>query len=232
MKKRLFVLLSVLAMCLAMNAVALAAEPAVIAVEGTGAYTVAPDQASVEFTVENTAKTVQLAQTENAQKASQLSAALSRQGIYSKDIQSSYSLRPVYDRKDYSKITGYTAENNFRVVVNDINKLGEVLDAAMANGANQVSDVSYGLKDEKAARNEALRRAVQDARSKADVIASALGVKIIGVRLVNEQGINMGRYDLAAVHMMKADRKEAVNTPVAPGTIDFHANVHVEYQIQ
>ena len=142
--------------------------------------------------MENTAKTVQLAQAENAQKAAQLSAALSRQGIYSKDIQSSYRLSPVYDRKEYSKIVGYTAENTFRVVVNDINKLGEVLDAAMANGATQVSDVSYGLKDEKAARNEALRRAVLDARSKADVIASTLGVKIIGVRLVTEQGTNMG----------------------------------------
>ena len=131
MKKKILMILTVLAMCLAINGVAMAAEPAVVAVEGTGAYTVAPDQASVEFTVENTAKTVQLAQAENAQKAAQLSAALSRQGIYSKDIQSSYSLRPVYDRKEYSKIVGYTAENTFRVVVNDINKLGEVLDLSL-----------------------------------------------------------------------------------------------------
>ena len=226
MKKKILMILTVLAMCLAINGVAMAAEPAVVAVEGTGAYTVAPDQASVEFTVENTAKTVQLAQAENAQKA-----ALSRQGIYSKDIQSSYRLSPVYDRKEYSKIVGYTAENTFRVVVNDINKLGEVLDAAMANGATQVSDVSYGLKDEKAARNEALRRAVLDARSKADVIASTLGVKIIGVRLVTEQGTNMGRYELAGAHLMKADGN-AAPTPVAPGTIDFRGNVHIEYQIQ
>lgn len=232
MKKRLLVLLSVLAMCLAMNAVALAAEPAVIAVEGTGTYSLAPDQASVEFSVETNAKTVQLAQAENAQKASQLSAALSRQGIYNKDIQSTYSMRPVYDNKDYSKITGYVAENRFHVVVNDIGKLGEVMDAAMANGATQVSSVSYGLKDEKSARNEALRLAVQDARSKADVIASALGVKIIGIRLATEQGTNMGRYELAAARMMKAGSNDAAPTPVAPGTIDFNANVHVEYQIQ
>lgn len=231
MKKRLWVLLSVLAMCLAMNAVALAAEPAVIAVDGTGTYSLAPDQATVEFSVETNAKTVQLAQAENAQKASQLSAALSRQGIYNKDVQSTYSMRPVYDSKDYSKITGYTAENRFHVVVNDIGKLGEVMDAAMANGATQVSGVSYGLKDEKAARNEALRLAVQDARSKADVIAAALGVKIIGIRLVTEQGTNMGRYELAAARMMKAGN-DAAPTPVAPGTIDFNANVHVEYQIQ
>lgn len=231
MQKKILMILTVLAMCLAINGVAMAAEPAVVAVEGTGAYTVAPDQASVEFTVENTAKTVQLAQAENAQKAAQLSAALSRQGIYSKDIQSSYRLSPVYDRKEYSKIVGYTAENTFRVVVNDINKLGEVLDAAMANGATQVSDVSYGLKDEKAARNEALRRAVLDARSKADVIASTLGVKIIGVRMVKEQEFHMGRFELADAHLMKADGN-AVPTPVAPGTIDFRGNVHIDYQIQ
>ena len=232
MMRKLWVLLSVLAMCLAMNAVALAAEPAVIAVDGSGTYSLAPDQATVEFSVESNDKTVQLAQAANAQKASQLSAALSRQGIYNKDIQSSYSLHPVYDRKDYNRITGYTAENRFHVAVNDINKLGEVMDAAMANGAAQVSNVSYGLKDEKAAKNEALRLAVQDARSKADVIASALGVRIVGIRLVTEQGCNMGRYELAAAQMMKAGSNDSVPTPVAPGTIDFNANVHVEYQIQ
>lgn len=232
MKKRILTILSVLAMCLAMNAVALAAEPAVIAVEGAGEYKVAPNQAVAEFTVESTAKTVQLVQADNAQKASQLSAALSRQGIYNKDIQSTYSVRPVYDRKDYSKITGYTAENTFRVVVNDIDNLGNVIDAALANGANQVSHLSYGLKDEKAARNEALRLAVQDARAKADVIASALGVRIVGVKLVTEQRSSMGRYELADLQMMKSAANDAPSTPVAPGTINFGTNVHIEYQIQ
>lgn len=229
MKKNFIVLLSAVLLCLAMASNALAAEPGIISVDGSGEYVVAPDKAVVCLTVENKEKTVELARTANAARSARLSAALSRLGIYSKDIQSHYSLYPIYDK---GKVIGYTADNSFEVTVTDLDKLSSVVDISLENGATGVSGFSYGLKDEAAARNEALSRAVGDARSKADTIARALGVNIVGIRAVSEgAGVSRGLH-MESARLMSLAKNDAASTAVSPGMVSFDAEVHIEYEIQ
>ena len=133
---------------------------------------------------------------------------------------------------DKGKVVGYSADNSFDVTVTDMDKLGTVVDTALANGATGVSGFSYGLKDETAARNEALSRAVRDARSKADTIAWALGVNIIGIRTVNEgTSMNPG-FRMESAQLMAIAKNDGATTPVSPGMVSFNAGVHIEYQIQ
>ena len=154
---------------------------------------------------------------------------MSRLGIYNKDIQSHYTLYPVYDK---GKVVGYSADNSFEVTVTDIDKLGTVVDTALSNGATGVSGFSYGLKDEAAARNEALSRAVGDARSKADTIARALGVNIIGIRTVTEGTSMSPGFRMESARIMSMAQNDSASTPVSPGMVSFNAGVHIEYQIQ
>ena len=235
LKKNLWVVLMAMLLCLGMSSVAMAAPgpgPAVISVSGQGRADVAPDMAVVNIGIVTTGKTAQLAQAENAKIASDVTAALGKLGIFSKDIQTHYTMSPVYEKGDYRKAAGYRASNTVTVTVNDVDKTGQVIDTALKSGATDVNGLSFGLKDARSVRNTALQMAVQDARSKADAIAAALGVKIVGIQNVKEDGGNCARYEVANARLAKLDGGAAADTPVSAGTVEVNADVHIDFQIQ
>ena len=234
-KKNLWLVLMAMLLCLGMSSVAMAAPgpgPAVISVSGYGKADVSPDMATVNIGIVTTGKTAQLAQAENARVASDVTAALGQLGIFSKDIQTHYTMSPVYEKGDYRKAVGYRANNTVTVTVNDVAKAGQVIDAALKSGATDVNGLSFGLKDAKSVRNTALQMAVQDARSKADAIAAALGVKIVGIQNVKEDGGNFARYEVANARLAKLDGAAMADTPVNAGTVEVNAEVHIDFQIQ
>ena len=234
-KKNLWLVLMAMLLCLGMSSVAMAAPgpgPAVISVSGQGRADVALDMAVVNIGIVTTGKTAQLAQAENARVASDVTAALGQLGIFSKDIQTHYTMSPVYEKGDYRKAVGYRANNTVTVTVNDVAKAGQVIDAALSSGATDVNGLSFGLKDAKSVRNTALQMAVQDARSKADAIAAALGVKIVGIQNVKEDGGNFARYEVANARLAKLDGAAMADTPVNAGTVEVNAEVHIDFQIQ
>lgn len=234
-KKNLWLVLMAMLLCLGMSSVAMAAPgpgPAVISVSGQGRADVSPDMAVVNIGIVTTGKTAQLAQAENARVASDVTAALGQLGIFSKDIQTHYTMSPVYEKGDYRKAVGYRANNTITVTVNDVAKAGQVIDAALSSGATDVNGLSFGLKDAKSVRNTALQMAVQDARSKADAIAAALGVKIVGIQNVKEDGGNFARYEVANARLAKLDGAAMADTPVNAGTVEVNAEVHIDFQIQ
>ena len=234
-KKNLWLVLMAMLLCLGMSSVAMAAPgpgPAVISVSGQGKADVSPDMATVNIGIVTTGKTAQLAQAENARVASDVTAALGQLGIFSKDIQTHYTMSPVYEKGDYRKAVGYRANNTVTVTVNDVAKAGQVIDAALSSGATDVNGLSFGLKDAKSVRNTALQMAVQDARSKADAIAAALGVKIVGIQNVKEDGGNFARYEVANARLAKLDGAAMADTPVNAGTVEVNAEVHIDFQIQ
>ena len=234
-KKNLWLVLMAMLLCLGMSSVAMAAPgpgSAVISVSGQGRADVAPDMAVVNIGIVTTGKTAQLAQAENARVASDVTAALGQLGIFSKDIQTHYTMSPVYEKGDYRKAVGYRANNTVTVTVHDVAKAGQVIDAALSSGATDVNGLSFGLKDAKSVRNTALQMAVQDARSKADAIAAALGVKIVGIQNVKEDGGNFARYEVANARLAKLDGAAMADTPVNAGTVEVNAEVHIDFQIQ
>ena len=234
-KKNLWLVLMAMLLCLGMSSVAMAAPgpgPAVISVSGYGKADVSPDMATVNIGIVTTGKTAQLAQAENARVASDVTAALGQLGIFSKDIQTHYTMSPVYEKGDYRKAVGYRANNTVTVTVNDVAKAGQVIDAALSSGATDVNGLSFGLKDAKSVRNTALQMAVQDARSKADAIAAALGVKIVGIQNVKEDGGYFARYEVANARLAKLYGAAMADTPVDAGTVEVNAEVHIDFQIQ
>ena len=234
-KRNLWLAVMAMLLCLGMSSVAMAAPgpgTAVISVSGHGRTDVTPDMATINIGIVTTGKTAQLAQAENAKAASDVTAALGRLGIFSKDIQTSYTMSPVYEKGDYRKVSGYRASNTVTVTVNDVAKTGQVIDAALNSGATDVNGLTFGLKDAKSVRNTALQMAVQDARSKADAIAAALGVRIVGIQNVKEDGSNVARYEMANLRLTKLDGAAAADTPISAGTVELNAEVHVDFQIQ
>ncbi len=187
------------------------------------------------------------AQSENASDAQQrvaeimqkAIAAVRELGVPEADLQTaSLQLHPVYSQpppeprnQPYEpKIVGYRASNVVSVRLTDLSKVGDVIDAAVTAGANELQELSFELEDETAARQEALRRAVASARAKAQTIAEAMNVQLAGVLDVREGGVSVQPVERLGRQRLYAAEMDA-STPVQPGQVTVSASVTIEYRI-
>ena len=206
----------------------------VLSVSGRGEVRVKPDMATVNFGVQTRASTADEAQASTNKLMTATIDAIKKMGIEAKNIQTKgISLRPIYPPRkpgstELPKIIGYDASNQISVRVENIKRVGQVIDVGLAGGANQFQGVSFGLRERDAATQKALTKAVRQARAKAKTIAEALGVKLDGVQDVSEGGISLPqpRY-FAGVELAR----KAVSTPVQPGELTVSAQVTIRYRL-
>jgi uncharacterized protein YggE len=126
---------------------------------------------------------------------------------------------------DMAEITGYEVTNQVRVKVRDLGSLGRVLDQQVGQGANQVHGVQFGRQEPAPLLDEARKRAMADARRKADLYAAAAGLKVGRVVAVQEAGAPSPREMSPRVVMSAA-------VPVAPGEQEIHASVTVTFTLE
>ena len=210
-----------------------AMEPPVLSVQGTGQAKLAPDEASLSLSVITDGRSAQEVQAENARKMQAVTEAVKGLGVEDRFIRTSnLSMQPRYDYKNGErKLKGYTATNTLRIEVKDLSKLGRIIDRALNAGANKVDSLEFGLQAPERLQQQALKKAVADARSKAEVIAAALGKSIVGLRQVSEEnsGYMSRSYSMPMLAAAKADNGAAVETPVSPGELELSATVHIDF---
>jgi len=194
--------------------------------------TVKPDQAEISIGVITQAATAQAAAAQNAQKQDSVISELRKLLGAGADIKTiSYSLNPNYRYpKDGGQpsIAGYNATNTVQVKTTNLSQVGSVIDLATNSGANNIQSLRFSLKDETAARNQALREASLKARAKAEAIASALGLKIQRVLHVEEAG-SIIRPMLEMNAGFAGAR--AQQTPVESGSIDVRASITLTVEV-
>jgi uncharacterized protein YggE len=200
-----------------------------IRVSGEATVTSRPDRVEVELGVVTRAATAQQAATENARLLQKVLTSLRNTLGARADIQTiSYSLQPDYQYPPAGgppRITGYTATNLVRVTQDDVSNVGALIDAATRSGANQIERIRFTLKDESAAKANALRLAALDARTKANGLAGALGLRALRIRSVEELGMTPRPfYELELA-------RSAVTTPILPGVIQTTATVSLTVEI-
>ena len=137
-----------------------------------------------------------------------------------------YDLQPEFDyANNRQTLRGYVARNTIEVRVDELPKLGDVIDIVVGAGATNVSGVRFDLKDRAAAEREALSMAVADARQRADAAAAGAGMKVERVLKIEEQrsiGMPPPRPMMSDA---RGEAQEARSTPVAPGEIEIRAAV-------
>ncbi len=199
-----------------------------VSVAGEGVVRIRPDLARLQVGVETRAATAQQAQAENARLTQAVVDAVLRLGVAGEDVQTAWlGLSPEYDYSGKSpRLSGYRAFNQVNVTVRDLGRVGRVVDAAVAAGANNVSGVGFGLSDEAAVRRQALGKAVEDARARAEALARAAGVALGEVVSLAEAEAPMPvpvfKRELA---MAEGDASSRTVTPVEPGVVEFRARV-------
>jgi uncharacterized protein YggE len=197
-----------------------------------GEVKAAPDMASINLGVMVQAKTAQAAMQGNAQRMTEVIAALRKAGIAAKDIQTSglnLNAQYVYEQNVPPRLTGYQASNQVTVIVHDLTKLGAAVDATVSAGANQVNGISFGLNDPTAAENAARENAVKALQAKADLYAKATGYRIGRLVSLSEGG---GYTPRPPVPMMAyASKREAMDTPVSAGELNVRIEVSGLYEL-
>lgn len=243
LSKKLYTMIMCFILCLGIGAIAGAApsgqyaEPSVISVSGYGKVVTSPDVADIRIGIETTAKDAKAAQQENANKMSSVLTAIKNLGVKESDIKTAFfDLTPIYNYSEGkpAEMVGCTATNYIAVRVDEVVKAGNVIDAALNNGANRIDSLSYDVKEPESLRRAALKEAVRDARNKADILASALGVRIIGIKLVTENVGSVTSRDNTRLGKNARDMLaiSAVTTPLEAGTMDVSATVHIDYIVE
>lgn len=207
--------------------------PATISVTGEGRVEAVPDMATISLGVTSEAATANAAMAANSDGVRAVIERLKAAGIEDRDIQTSgLSLGPRYDygRSDGTPpvIVGYTASNMVTVRVRALDTLGPVLDGAVSDGANTLNGLSFGIAENDEALDAARRRAVAEARRKAELYADAAGVALGPLLSISESG---GYAPPMPMAMAEASFAKGADVPVAPGEVSLAASVTVVYEI-
>ena len=201
-------------------------------VNATGEVSRVPDIAIISAGVVTRAASATAAIQQNAERMERVTAALRRAGIAERDIQTStISLNPEYRYVENRapQLTGYTASNQLSIRFRDIRNSGRILDALVAEGANQINGPSLTIDEPEAALDEARTRAIANGRARAELYARALGMRVVRLLSVSE---NVG-YSVPSPVMMRAEAAVgAADTKIVPGEQQLSATVSMSFELR
>ena len=205
--------------------------PQGITVSGEGVVSLAPDTATIRLGVSERAASAAEAMAQTSEKVRGILNQLDSLKIAGLDRQTSgLYLRPVYDngsRNDTTpvQVSGYEAGNTVSVTVRDLSKLGQLLDAVVAEGANDFNGLQFGLQDNQAALEQARKDAVSDAMARAEQLADAAGVKLGKVVSMSETSQGFRPMEMRSAQMKSMDM------PIETGEVDVSAQVSLQFEI-
>lgn len=210
--------------------------PSVLVVTGNAQILATPDEATVRLGIVRQANTAQAAQEQANVVAQEILAAIGRAGVNSQQIQTSrLVLTPIYaprspEAREAPRIVAYSASNSVSVRLENLSLVGPVIDAGLKAGANQLEGVRFGLRNDLPAREQALKQAVAEARSKAQAMADALKVGLLDVLEVSEGGVSLMPMQ-ETMSFARAAAAPVADTPVSPGQLEVRANVTIRFRI-
>lgn len=206
--------------------------PALLSVTGEASVPAIPDLAIMRLSVVTQDRMADQALAENSARMQAVLTELRRFDIAERDLQTSeLSLSPIYEqgteyRNQGRRVVGFRAQNALTVRVRDLERLGEILDAGVRDGANSFGGLSFGVQAPGPLQAEARAQAMKDALARATTLAEAAGVELGPIRSITEQG------GLQSPRMMRAEMAMAdASVPVAAGEVSVTAVVSLVIEL-
>jgi uncharacterized protein len=226
--------------------------PKNITVSGEGKVLARPDIATFTATVITENARIAIAQEENTTRSNGVIEYIKANGVAEKDIKTtSYAVNPQYSYEDYSdvrcfsypcppisksppKITSYRVHHMIEIKVRDLSKADDLLQGVVDNGANDVGSLFFDIDNKDALNAEARKKAIEDAKKKAGVLAHDLGVRLISIEGFSEGG---GYYPIYARSTAEGFGGDAMVPPkaapvVEEGQQEIHANITITYRFK
>jgi uncharacterized protein len=204
-------------------------------VSATGKVTRVPDIAIISAGVVTRAATAVAAIQQNADRMERVSAALKRAGIEDRDIQtSSINLNPEYryEQNKAPQLVGYTASNQLNVRFRDIRNSGKILDALVAEGANQINGPTLTIDKPEVALDEARGKAIAVGRARADLYARTLGMRVVRLLSVSETGGYQVPPPMPVMMRAEAANAGGADTSIVPGEQELQVTLAMSFELQ
>lgn len=202
-------------------------------VSATGKVTRVPDVAIISAGVVTRAATAVAAIQQNADRMERVRAALRRAGIEDRDIQTSnINLNPEYryEQNQAPQLVGYNASNQLNVRFRDIRNSGKILDALVAEGANQINGPTLTIDKPETALDEARSKAIAIGRARAELYARTLGMRVVRLLSVSETGGYQVPPPMPV--MMRAEMAQSADTKIEAGEQELEVTLAMSFELQ
>lgn len=206
-----------------------------ILVTGDAIVRAQPDTAIISIAVVTQNRSALAAQQENARLTEAVIRALRAAAGTGAEVQTGgYSIQPqrVYRENQPPTITGYEARNSVTVTLGDLTRVGTVIDAASQAGANTIDGISFTLRRDRPARDQALTDATREAVSKAQTLAQALGGRVVRIVEVQEAGAIRPPIPLRREAGSMGRVMMDAQTPIEVGSLEIRSQVQLVAEIE
>lgn len=214
------------------------ANPTLLTVNASATTRTAPDLAIVTLGVVARGPNARAAQEAQTARMNAVMAAVRAAGVADNEVQTiDYALDPQYSypRNAAPRITGYESRNTIAIRVRDISAISGLVDATVADGANQLQGIQFTYQDEEASLDAARAQAVSAARARAERYAEAADMKVARVLSITEPGATIPppvlQYRTSLLQVGASAEQSAANA-IAPGELDNRSNVTVVFELR
>ncbi len=203
-------------------------------ISGEGKEIVVPNIAEIRIGVISEGQDLKILQKENSEKMNKIINFLKEKGIDEKDIQTeNYSVTPKYDySKPPYRIVGYTINQDLKVKVRDLSKIGEILSQAVNYGANNVSGPNFTVDDKEVYLEKAREKAIKNAKEKAEKIAKTAGFRLGKIVSI----IESNPYEPYPIILKEigagGESLPTVQPQIQPGSQEIKVYVSITYEIR
>lgn len=207
-----------------------------VSFSGEGKVVANPDVAKVNLSIVTDALTSKAAQDDNSKKSKAVTDYLQKQGLGNKDIKTTgYNIYPQYKYPQYGGqpiIIGYQVNQSMEVKIRDLDKASNILDGVVSAGANQVNGLSFEIDNPEGLKTEARKKAIEDAKKKADELEGEVGIRLGKIVNFSE---NTGGYPIP-VYFEAKDARGGMGGGEGPaipvGENEISVSVTLTYQIK
>lgn len=232
-------MIKALAAALALAALAACGQnPTLLTVHASATTRTAPDLAIVALGVSARGDTARAAQQAQTTRMQAVLAAARSAGAEEADVQTvGFSLEPqyVYPRNATPRVTGYISRNIVSIRLRNLNAVSGLIDATVAEGANELQGIQFTFQNEEASRNAARAEALQTARTRADTYAEAANMRVARVLYITEPGAAAPPMPYEAYGRAMAPMPQTVsadNVQIRPGQLDAQSAVTVVFELK
>ena len=208
----------------------------IVRANGSVTREVAPDTAFVNVGVTTQGKTAEEARNANAEIVNNVIVSLANMGISKEDVKTvGYNLYPEYSDAAKGKriITGYSMNYSLNVKVENLDKIGAVIDQMFADGANTFNEVTFTVSNRKELEREMLALAVKNAEEKAGIVASAGGRmlgKLVAANIGSVGGMDYSDSNYETIALYKSAAGSAP-TKIMAGNLKVSADVDAAFEL-
>lgn len=209
-----------------------------ITVNGTGEVRVSADTAIISLGVNARDKDVLKAQQKVNETIAAIRAALIDKDVKEENINTDFiNIYPLYDySSDQEQLSAYNASSTLAIKVTDMESVGALIDVCFAAGANTLNGISFSASDTEEAKTEAMKKAVADAKNKAEILAEASGLKITRIENITEGGVYSYQNNIGNVYVRGMDdvveKADDTGTVVQSAKLIVSASVSITFEAE